>query len=148
MAAPKTVSVDEAKKLLDQGYVYVDVRHEPEFEAAHVPGALNVPLNHQGPRGMAPNPDFMSVMQTSFAKDEKLVVGCKSGGRSKRAAGLLVEAGFTEVVEMAAGIDGARDAFGRPLKGWLQEGLPTEQGSPQGQRYSDVKQRTAGGSST
>lgn len=145
MSAPKTVSVDEAKKLLDQGYVYVDVRSEPEFEAAHVPGALNVPLNHQGPGGMVPNPDFMSVMQTAFAKDEKLVVGCKSGGRTKRAVALLVQAGFTDLAEMMPGIDSGRDAFGRPLQGWLQEGLPTESGSPEGQRYSDVKQRTGGG---
>lgn len=147
MSAPKSVSVDEAKKLLDEGYVYVDVRSEPEFEAAHVPGALNVPLNHKGPQGMVPNPDFMPVMQAAFAKDEKLVVACKSGGRSKRAVALLAQAGFTQVVEMAAGIDGARDPFGRPLKGWVQEGLPTEPGSPAGQRYSDVKQRSPGGAS-
>ena len=145
MSAPKSVSVGEAKKLLDEGYVYVDVRSEPEFEAAHVPGALNVPLNHKGPQGMVPNPDFMTVMQAAFAKDEKLVVACKSGGRSKRAVGLLEQAGFTQIVEMPAGIDGARDAFGRPLKGWVQEGLPTEPGSPEGQRYSDVKQRSPGG---
>ncbi|HEY6725916.1 MAG TPA: rhodanese-like domain-containing protein [Polyangiaceae bacterium] len=145
MSAPKIVSVDEAKKLLDEGYVYVDVRSEPEFEAAHVPGALNVPLNHRAPQGMVPNPEFMSVMQAAFAKDEKLVVGCKSGGRSRRAVGLLEQAGFTDVVEMAAGIDGGRDAFGRALKGWVQEGLATEAGSPEGQRYSDVKQRSPGG---
>lgn len=144
MSAPKSVSVDEAKKLLDEGYVYVDVRSEPEFEAAHVPGALNVPLNHRGPQGMVPNPEFMSVMQAAFAKDEKLVVGCKSGGRSRRAVGLLEQAGFTDVVEMAAGIDGGRDAFGRALKGWVQEGLATEAGSPEGRRYSDVKQRSPG----
>lgn len=146
MSAPKSVSVDEAKKLLDEGYVYVDVRSEPEFEAAHVPGALNVPLSHRGPQGLVPNPEFMSVMQAAFAKDEKLVVGCKSGGRSRRAAGLLEQAGFTEVVEMSAGIDGGRDAFGRALKGWVQEGLATEAGAPDGQRYSDVKQRAPGSS--
>jgi rhodanese-related sulfurtransferase len=145
VSAPKSVSVDEAKKLLDEGYVYVDVRSEPEFEAAHVPEALNVPLNHRGPQGMVPNPEFMDVMQKAFAKDEKLVVGCKSGGRSRRAAVLLEQAGFTEVVEMAAGLDGGRDAFGRPLAGWLQAGLPTEAGSPAGRRYSDVKQRPPGG---
>ena len=66
-------------------------------------------------------------------------------GRSKRAAGLLAQAGFTEIVEMPAGMDGGRDAFGRLLKGWAQEGLPTETGSPEGRRYSDVKQRSPGG---
>lgn len=145
MSTPKSVSVEEAKKLLEEGYVYVDVRSEQEFEASHVPGALNVPLNHRGPQGMVPNPDFMNVMQAAFGKDEKLVVGCKSGGRSRRAVGLLEQAGFTNVVEMGAGMDGGRDAFGRSLKGWVQEGLATEAGNPEGQRYDDVKQRSPAG---
>lgn len=144
MSAQKTISVEQAKQLLDQGYVYVDVRSEPEFEASHVPGALNVPLNQMGPGGMTPNPDFVSVMEAAFAKDEKLVLGCKSGGRSKRALQLLLQAGYTETFEMGTGFEGSRDAFGRPLKGWLQEGLPTESGSPPGQSYADVKQRRPG----
>lgn len=144
MAAQKSISVEQAKELLEQGYVYVDVRSEPEFEASHVPGALNVPLNQMGPSGMAPNPDFVSVMETAFAKDEKIVLGCKSGGRSKRALQLLLQAGFTQAVEMGTGFEGSRDPFGRPLKGWLQEGLPTESGSPEGQSYAAVKQRRPG----
>ena len=60
----KRVSPEEAKKLIDdEGYVYVDVRSLPEFEAGHPTGAYNVPLMHQGPAGMTPNPDFMAVME-------------------------------------------------------------------------------------
>lgn len=132
---------EEAAALLAEGYVYVDVRSEPEFEAGHVPGALNVPLLHQGPGGMSDNPEFLAVMQQSFAADEKLVVGCKAGGRSKRAVATLTQAGFRDLAEMSAGWDGSRDAFGSAVPGWSKRGLPVEQGKPAGQAYADVKQR-------
>ena len=139
--AIRSVSPEEAAALLADGYVYVDVRSEPEFEAGHVPGALNVPLLHQGPGGMTANPEFLSVMQQAFGKGEKLVVGCKAGGRSKKAADQLAQAGFTELTDMSAGWDGARDAFGRVVPGWSKQGLPIEPGNPPGQTYADVKQR-------
>lgn len=121
--------------------MYVDVRSEPEFEAGHVPGALNVPLLHQGPGGMTENPEFLSVMKQAFGPTEKMIVGCKAGGRSKKAADRLLQAGFTELVDMSAGWDGSRDAFGRSIPGWSKQGLPVEQGKPAGQSYPDVKQR-------
>jgi rhodanese-related sulfurtransferase len=139
--ATRSVSPEEAAALLAEGYVYVDVRSEPEFEAGHVPGALNVPLLHQGPGGMTPNPDFLSVMQQAFGSGEKMVVGCKAGGRSKKAVDQLAQAGFSELAEMSAGWDGSRDAFGRSVPGWSKKDLPVEQGKPAGQAYADVKQR-------
>lgn len=139
--AIRSVSPEEASQLLAEGYVYVDVRSEPEFEAGHVPGALNVPLLHQGPGGLSANPEFLSVMRQSFGTDEKLIVGCKAGGRSKKAADQLVQAGFNVLCDMSAGWDGSRDSFGRALPGWSKRGLPVEMGGPAGQTYADVKQR-------
>jgi rhodanese-related sulfurtransferase len=139
--AIKAVSPEEAAALLAEGYVYVDVRSEPEFEAGHVPGALNVPLLNQGPGGMTANPEFLQVMQQAFGITEKMVVGCKAGGRSKKAVDQLSAVGFNELVEMSAGWDGSRDAFGRAIPGWSKQGLPIEQGKPAGQAYADVKQR-------
>ena len=63
----KRISPAEAKALLDEGYVYVDVRSIPEFDAGHPRGAYNVPLNHQGPNGMQPNPDFLAVTGVTAA---------------------------------------------------------------------------------
>jgi rhodanese-related sulfurtransferase len=121
--------------------VYVDVRSEQEFEQGHPPGALNVPIAHFGPGGMTPNPEFLSVMQTAFGQGEPLVIGCKAGGRSRRAAEMLEQAGFSDLSDMTAGWDGSRDAFGRPLPGWSRRGLPAEPGLPSGQRYEDIKSR-------
>ena len=39
MANIKRVSPAEAKTLMDEGYVYLDVRSEPEFAAGHPAGA-------------------------------------------------------------------------------------------------------------
>lgn len=142
MAEVKSVTPEQVQTLLEQGYVYVDVRSEPEFEEAHIPGALNVPLMHLGPSGMQPNPDFVSVMTSAFGKDEKLVVGCKAGPRSRRAAMLLIQNGFEDVSEMQGGFVAGRDAFGRLLPGWTHKGLPTEAGRKAGQAYDDVKRRS------
>ena len=52
---------------------------------------------------MEPNRDFVAVMSSAFAKDAKLVLGCKGGGRSMRAANVLVQQGFTNVIDQRAG---------------------------------------------
>jgi rhodanese-related sulfurtransferase len=128
----KSVTPEEAQALLAQGAVYLDVRSEVEFEQGHPPGALNLPIAHLGPGGMTPNPEFLGVVERAFGKGEKLVVGCKAGGRSRRAAEIMVQAGFTDVSDMTAGWEGSRDAFGRPLPGWSRRNLPVESGEPDG----------------
>jgi rhodanese-related sulfurtransferase len=141
VAAIKAVTPEEAAQLQRQGHVYVDVRSEPEFEAGHPEGALNVPLLEAGPVGLVPNPEFLSVVANAFGKDEPLVLGCKAGGRSRKAAELLVQAGFTQIYDQSAGFEGGKDAFGRALPGWNRTALPIGTGKPPGQSYADVKQR-------
>ncbi|NLE85662.1 MAG: rhodanese-like domain-containing protein [Myxococcales bacterium] len=144
MTDVKIVSPEETADLLQAGYTYVDVRSEPEFEAGHVPGALNVPISHQGPAGMVPNPDFLRVMEGLFPKDAKLVVGCKMGGRSAKATATLKQAGFVELCDMSAGFEGKRDPFGRPVPGWKDGTREVETGAPSGRSYADVKARVGG----
>ncbi len=133
------ISVKEASEKLAEGYTYVDVRTTEEFEAGHPPGAVNVPIALSAPGGMAPNPDFGRAMAARFAKDARLVIGCKTGGRSMRAATELLAAGFTEIVEMRPGWDGARDAFGQLAEpGWSRAGMPVEAGQPPGRSWQDL----------
>jgi rhodanese-related sulfurtransferase len=143
VAEIKGVTPDEAQQMLQEGWLYVDVRSEPEFERGHPPGALNVPLLHAGPGGMLPNPEFLQVMQSAFATHEKLLLGCRSGVRSRRAAEMLAEHGYRDLADLVTGWEGTRDDFGRPVPGWGPCGLPAENGLPVGQRYQDVKQRKA-----
>jgi hypothetical protein len=81
---PRRITPEAALDLMEkQGYVYVDVRSIPEFAQGHPEGAYNVPLQHLGPAGMTPNPDFMSVMQKAFPRDA-LVLGCKAEADPRR----------------------------------------------------------------
>lgn len=124
----KRVSPLEAAALLeDEGYVYLDVRSIPEFDGGHAVGAYNIPLLHATASGMRPNGDFMSVVAAAFPKGSRLVIGCRSGNRSLRAAEALLAAGYEHVVDQRAGHDGARDAFGQLQEpGWHAAGLEVE----------------------
>lgn len=142
MAKVERVLPERAQELLNEGYVYLDVRSEEEFVQGHVPGALNVPLQHRGPSGLVDNPDFLAVVGAAFGKAEPLLIGCQTGSRSIRAAKSLAEAGYTNLRELMTGFSGSRDAFGRTLPGWTKKGLPVENAVGPGQSYEDVKQRS------
>lgn len=131
-------------KMKAEGYTYVDVRTEEEFSAGHPAGAVNVPFMLAGVAGMEPNAEFMSVMEKAFAHDTPIVVGCKVGGRSARAAAALETAGFTRVLDQRAGWDGSRGTFGELTEpGWSRvDGLPKESGTPPGSSYAELKKRT------
>jgi rhodanese-related sulfurtransferase len=137
----KRITPKEAKDLLDQGWTYLDVRSESEFEAGHPAGALNIPLLTIGAAGMQPNPDFLQVVEANFPKDSKVVVGCQGGGRSFRAAVLMQGAGYAEVVDQRAGWGGGRDPSGKLEPGWAAEKLPGEQGHPPDRCYQDLSKK-------
>ena len=133
---PKTTVPKEASGLLAEGWTYLDVRSIPELDQGHPTGAVNVPLLHMENGRMTPNPEFQRVIEATFAKDAKVVVGCKAGGRSLQAATLMEAAGYTNVVDMRGGYHGERDNFGRAsVPGWAQEGLPIEMACPPEKAY-------------
>lgn len=137
----KRVSPAEALALCAEGYIHVDVRSEGEFAEGHPTGAYNVPLLHTTPEGTrAPNPDFLGVMMAQFPTTTRLVLGCRSGQRSLRAAGLLAEAGYSTLVDQRAGFDGVRDAFGSVTeKGWRASGLPVSYEAEAGRSYRELQ---------
>jgi len=129
-------------KMTSEGFTYVDVRTEDEFAEGHPAAAFNVPIMLAGASGLEPNADFVTVMQRAFAKDAPIIVGCKMGGRSARAASALTAAGFTRVLDQRAGWDGARGAFGELAEpGWSRASLPTETGAPPERSYEAIKKR-------
>ena len=138
----KRVTPPEAEALIAQGWTYLDVRSIPEFEGGHPAGAANVPLLHMQGGRMAPNPDFEAVVTANFAKNTKLVLGCKAGPRSLRAAGLLADLGYTDVVDMRGGFHGERDALGRvACAGWAESGLPVETAAPPERTYVELAKK-------
>ncbi len=103
-----------------QGWVYVDVRSPQEFAQGHPEGAVNIPILFMGPLGMTPNEDFAEVVQRRFPPDRPLLLGCKSGGRSARAAMILAQHGYQQLANVAGGFDGAPG-----VHGWSFLGLPS-----------------------
>lgn len=82
------VSGDEARALLDQGAILLDVRTAGEFARDALPGALNIPVSSLGRR------------LEDLPRDRAVVVYCLSGSRSRRAARKLLDAGFAEVHDL------------------------------------------------
>jgi rhodanese-related sulfurtransferase len=73
-------------------------------------------------------------MEATFGKEAKLVVGCKTGGRSLAAAQTLLAEGFSHVVDQRAGYVGTVGPQG-PESGWAPKGLPTSQVAEDGRAY-------------
>jgi rhodanese-related sulfurtransferase len=133
----------EAHALQAQGYVYIDVRSEGEFFEGHPAGAYNVPLLHTDTSGArVPNPEFLAVMEANFPKDCRIVLGCRSGQRSMKAAELLVGAGYCGLIEVRTGFDGVRDPFGAVVeKGWKASGLPVSYEPEAGHSYRELRRK-------
>jgi rhodanese-related sulfurtransferase len=127
--------------LIARGYTYVDVRSEPEFVTGHPPGAVNVPLQIVEGDRLVDNCNFVEVMSSVFRTGDPLVIGCRSGSRSRIAVERLESAGFERLVELRHGFHGARDAFGRRLPGWLQQGYPVEEGDGMERSYASILER-------
>jgi len=137
----KRISPTEARVLVtEEGYAFLDVRSIPEFGAGHPTGAYNVPLMHQTRFGMQPNRHFMAEVQATFPKDTKLVLGCKAGGRSMRAAMALVEAGYTQIVDQRAGFSGANGEAG-----WSAAGLPVSSSAEPGRSHAEISKQAGTG---
>lgn len=140
----RQITPDEAHALLSEGYRYIDVRTEGEFANGHPATAVNVPVVFPDPttRRMVMNPDFARVVEAHFPKDAPIIVGCQAGGRSQRAAEVLTQAGYTHVVNMQGGFDGARDQTGRTVvAGWNERGLPVCTDCGPENSYAGLRQR-------
>jgi len=135
----KEISPQEAYDTLrqDTGAVYIDVRTVEEFAAGHPEGAVNIPIAFHDPaQGMVYNHEFVEVVERHYAKDRKLLLGCKAGPRSNSAANLLEQTGYQDVASVAGGFGGMRDPYGQVVvEGWAGLGLPVSQENGEGTSY-------------
>jgi rhodanese-related sulfurtransferase len=98
----KEVSREEARELLDQGALLVDVRADHEWEAGRIAGATHIPLAELPQRS------------EEIAKDRPVVVYCRGGNRSSMAVAALSDAGY-DASKLTEGI-----------VGWSEAKLPLE----------------------
>ena len=81
-------SGEEAKKLVQQGALLLDVRTTEEYAGGHIQGAINIPVQN------------LEARLSEVPKDKAVVVYCRSGGRSHRAKELLKNKGHTQVYDI------------------------------------------------
>ena len=79
----------DARTLVKEGARLVDVRTPDEFSRGHIEGAVNIPVS-----------DIEARVGELGAKQEPIVLYCRSGARSAKAKTLLESKGFTRVVNL------------------------------------------------
>lgn len=86
-----SVSAAEAKEYMDseENYIILDVRTQEEYDAGYIPGAILIPDYEITERAEKELPD----------KDQRILVYCRSGNRSKKASAALIEMGYTNIIE-------------------------------------------------
>jgi len=103
----KNISVEEFDKLrADKNNVVLDVRTKKEFDAGHIPGAVNLDWN---------GPDF-AKKAAELDKSKTYLVHCAAGVRSAKACDLMSgQLQFPRCVNLESG-----------FKGWEKAGKPIE----------------------
>ena len=87
----RQITQEEAKEMMDaQEVILLDVREQEEYDGGHIPGALLLPVG---------TIDEESAAAVIPAKEDTVLVYCRSGNRSKTAAAALAELGYTDVRE-------------------------------------------------
>lgn len=86
----------EAREMMQkEDIILIDVREEGEYKAGHIPNARLIPLG-----------TIDSTITTKLPDKKKpLIVYCRSGVRSKKAAMKLVELGYIDVRDLGGILD-------------------------------------------
>lgn len=140
--AVKQLEPGEAKAAMDEAEnsVYLDVRTEMEFAQGHPEGAINIPIAVPGPGGMAPNPDFLTVVQkTLLDKEQPIFCGCQSGMRSQMAADLMARLGYSNLANVQGGFGGKVENGVLVVVGWRDSNLPVEIDVNDSNSYASIK---------
>ncbi len=116
--AADIVPADEAFKLSAGGQaVLIDIRTPQEWKQTGVPkGAQKVDF-YQPPAA------FLEAIAkaTGGDKTKPVVLICRTGNRSGKAAEILAAQGYTKILDVGEGVAGSRRG-----PGWLARGLPLD----------------------
>lgn len=140
------VTAAQAVDMLDdQKVLFVDVRTRSEITFVGIADRVDVhiPLRvmpefatynpDKGAYDLVENPDFIASFKQIAAErnldpETPVMLICRSGSRSARAADMLYDAGFTQVYSVIDGFEGDKAKDGpdrghRVLNGWKNAGL-------------------------
>lgn len=77
-----------ARRLVSEGALLIDVRTGMEYRQGHLDGAINIPV------------DELNRRSDEVPRDRPVVLYCRSGARSSRAARMLLGEGITDVHDL------------------------------------------------
>jgi len=83
------ITGDEARRLVGDGALLIDVRSPKEFANGHLPGAVNVPID-----------GFEGHVDELLGENREMVLYCAAGVRCNKAAVLLQQAGSSSVHQL------------------------------------------------
>jgi len=97
VSSPQKISAVQAKAIMDEGkpYTLLDVRTEDEYKEGHIRGAVLIPVDELQTHAEKELPD----------KNAFILVYCRSGARSARAAKTLAGMGYTGIHDFGGIID-------------------------------------------
>lgn len=91
---------DDAQAKIDAHQITViDVRTPEEFAGGHVPSAINIPYDQIGKR----------LTEIPVARDQPILLYCRSGRRSEMAEKTLTSAGYTQLYHLQGDMIGWDD---------------------------------------
>lgn len=91
------VAVADASQAIQGAALLLDVREPAEYQQGHLAGAINIP------RGLL---EFKMGSAPEFeARDQAIVLYCKTSGRAALAAASLKQMGYVNVTSIAGGYD-------------------------------------------
>lgn len=88
------VDAYEAKLLENPGIQLVDVRTSKEYSNGHIKGARNIDFY---------SADFVQQLEKQLDKSQPVMLYCRTGKRSEKAARKMAELGFREVYDLQGG---------------------------------------------
>ncbi len=125
------VTPQEAHQLLQENpnVRLIDVRTNAERDwvgRVVIPEAQHGAVQWSTYPGGVPNPDFVAQLASQATPGDVLLFLCRSGVRSRHAARLATEHGYTNSFDILEGFEGDKDAEGhrKTVGGWCKAGLP------------------------
>ncbi|MES2535864.1 MAG: rhodanese-like domain-containing protein [Pseudomonadota bacterium] len=107
----------------------VDVRTDAERDwvgRVAIPDVQHAAVQWNTYPGGKPNPAFLTQLESLAGKDDILLFLCRSAVRSRNAATLAAQNGFSQCYDILEGFEGNKDAEGhrKNVAGWCKAGLP------------------------
>lgn len=106
-AASSLSAADFAAAAKRPDTVLLDVRTPAEFAEGHLPGAVNIDVE---------SPDFLQQV-SGLDQNKAYAVYCRSANRSKVAMTAMQQLGFTQLYDLAGGINAWKSAGGEVVTG-------------------------------